>query len=57
MLGIMRMYKIPRQLCGVTKGSDEKIGEGVLQWFTHVERMENDKIAKSRRVCCVSLSG
>ena len=32
--------------CGVTKGVDEKIGEGVLRWFGHVERMEKDKIAK-----------
>ena len=24
---------------------DEKI-DGVLQWFSHVERMENDRIAK-----------
>ena len=28
------------------KGVDERIDEGVLQWFSHVERMENDKIAK-----------
>ena len=25
---------------------DEKIDEGVLRWFGHVERMENDKIGK-----------
>ena len=25
---------------------DEKIDEGVLQWFCHVERMENDRIAE-----------
>ena len=44
------MDKIPnariRQLCGVTKGVDEKIDEGVLRWFGHVERMENNRIAK-----------
>ena len=28
------------------KSVDEKIDEGVLQWFDHVERMENDRIAK-----------
>ena len=27
-----------RQLCGVTKGVNEKI-DGVLRWFGHVERM------------------
>ena len=32
-------------MCGVTKGLDEKIGESVLRWFDHVERMENDRIA------------
>ena len=26
--------------------SDERIDEGVLRWFGHVERMENDRIAK-----------
>ena len=44
------MDKVPnariRQLCGVPKGVDEKIDEGVLRWFEHVERMENDRIAK-----------
>ena len=50
-LGIKRrrMDKVPngriRQLCGVAKGVDEKINEGVLRWFDHVERMENDRIA------------
>ena len=35
-----------RQLCGVTKGVHEKIDEGVLRWFGHRERMENDRIPK-----------
>ena len=35
-----------RQLCEVTKGVDKKMDEGVLQWFSHVERMENNRIAK-----------
>ena len=28
------------------KGVDERIDEGVLQWFGHMETMENDSIAK-----------
>ena len=43
-LGIRRMDKIPsarvRELCGVRNGLDEKIDEGILLWFGHVERME-----------------
>ena len=35
-----------RQLCGLGRGVDEKIDEGVLRWLGHVERMENDKIAR-----------
>ena len=50
MLGIRRMDKAPnvriRELCGVRKGLDERIDEGVLRWFGHVERMERDRIAK-----------
>ena len=50
LLGIRRMDKVPnariRQLCGATKGVDEKIDERVLRWFGHVERMENDRNAK-----------
>ena len=50
LLGIRRMDKDPkarlRELCGVTKVVDERINEGVLQWFSHVERRENDRIAK-----------
>ena len=33
-----------RELCGEKKGVDEKIDEGVLRCFGHVERMENDRI-------------
>ena len=50
LLGIRRMDKVPngwrKELCGVTKGVDERIDEGVLQWFSHVERMGNDRIAR-----------
>ena len=35
-----------RELCGVRKGLDEMIDEGVLRWFVHVKRIENDRIAK-----------
>ena len=28
------------------KGLDERIDEGILQWFSHVERIERDRIAK-----------
>ena len=31
---------------GVMKGVDEKICEGVLQWFSHVGRRENYRIAE-----------
>ena len=37
---------------------DEKIDEGVLRWFGHVERMENERIARRVYVgeCAVSRS-
>ena len=34
------------ELCRVMKGVDERIYEDVLRGFDHVERMENDRIAK-----------
>ena len=50
LLGIRRMYRVPnariRELCRVMKGVDERIDEGVLWWFGHVERMEKDRITK-----------
>ena len=50
LMGIRRMDRIPntwiKELCGVRKGLDERIDEGVLGWFGHVERMERDRIAK-----------
>ena len=57
LLGNRRMNRVPnariRELCGVKKGLDERIDEGLLRWFGHVERTERDKIANSlcRRVC------
>ena len=51
LLSIRRVNSVPneqiRELCGVTKGVDERIDEGVLRWFGSAERMENDRIAKS----------
>ena len=50
LLEIRRICRIPnawiREFCGVTKGIDERIDEGVLRWFGHVERMKNDRLAK-----------
>ena len=47
---IRKVYKLPkaliRELRGVTKGVDEMIDEGVVRFFGHVERMENDRIPK-----------
>ena len=58
-LGINRIDKVSneriRKLCGVTKGLNERIEEGVLQWFGHVERMENDRIAKRKCAGCGSV--
>ena len=46
LLGIRRMVRVPnariRELCGVAKGVEERIDEGVLRWFGNVERLEND---------------
>ena len=40
---IRRIDRVPnariRELCGVTKGVDERIDECILRWFGHVERM------------------
>ena len=33
------------ELCRVRKGLNKRINEGILQWFSHVERMERDRIA------------
>ena len=35
-----------RELCGVTKGAEKRIDEGVLRWFGHVDRM-----SLCRKVC------
>ena len=50
LLGIRRMDRVPnawiRELCRVKKGLDERIDEGVPLLFSHVERMERDRIPK-----------
>ena len=62
LLGFRRMDRVPneriRELYGVKKGLDEKIDEGILRWFGHVENMERDRIFKRVYVgeCAVSRS-
>ena len=49
-LGIRRMDRVPnariRELCGMVKGVYESIKEDVLHWFSHMEKMERDRITK-----------
>ena len=50
LLGIRRMDRVPnaqiRELCRVKKGLDERFDKGMLRWFSHVKRMESDRIPK-----------
>ena len=50
LLGIRRMDRVLnaliRESCGVMKGVYERIEEGLLWWYGHVERMEKDRNAK-----------
>ena len=50
LLGIRRMKRVPNaqiwELCGLTKRIDERIDKGVLRWFSHVKRIENDRIVQ-----------
>ena len=41
-LGIRRIDKLPNEVVFI----NVRIDEGVLRWCGHVERMENDRIAK-----------
>ena len=49
-LDIRRMNKEAksriRETCEVTKWVDERIDECVLRWFSHVEVMVDDRVAK-----------
>ena len=50
LLVIRRMDRVlnvrTRELWGVVKGVDEQIDERVLRWFDHIEKIDNDKIAR-----------
>ena len=50
LLGIRRMDKVTneriKELYGVKKGLDERIDEGVLLWFGHVERMQRGRVGE-----------
>ena len=50
LLSIRRMDKVPkeriRKFSRVKNAMNKSIDESVLRWFGHVERMENDRIAK-----------
>ena len=50
LLGIRGMDRVKnaqiRELCRGKKGLDERLGESMLRWFCHVERMERDRISK-----------
>ena len=50
LLGIRRMDRVPnawiREMYRTERGGDERIEEDVLHRFSHVERMENDRIDK-----------
>ena len=50
LLGVRRMDRVLnawiRELCRVMKRIDKRINEGVLWWFGHVYRMENNMIPK-----------
>ena len=50
LLGTRRMDMVPnariKELCGVKKDLDERIDEGIIRRCGHVERMEEDWIAR-----------
>ena len=50
LLGMRRIDKVPnaqiRQLYRMTKVVDKKIDENGLRWSDHMEKIENDRIAK-----------
>ena len=49
LLSIRRVNRVPnawiRELCGVARGVNDRIDEGVLRWFGHVKTMEKNRIA------------
>ena len=52
LLGIRMTDRVPnariKELCRVKKGLDERIDEGVLRWFGHVEKIEDRGIGLAR---------
>ena len=50
LLGIRRMDWLPnariKELCGMKKGLDERIDEGVLRWFGHMVGIWSDRNGK-----------
>ena len=59
LLNIRKIDRVPnartRELCGVRKGLDEMIDEGVIRWFGHVERVKRYMI--TNRVYLVKCAG
>ena len=45
-LGIRRMDRVPNVRIRESCGEDERIEKSIFRWFGHIERMENDRIAK-----------
>ena len=50
MLAVRRIDRVSNilivELCGFGKWVEERIGESILQWFSPIESMENNKIFK-----------
>ena len=52
---VIRRMGVPnaciRELCEMIKWENERIDESVLWWFSQVEGIENDRIAKMVGIC------
>ena len=53
LLGIRRRDRVLntwiRELCGIRKGLNERIDEGVLRWYSHVERDGSRSVGRPRK--------